>query len=127
MAPTPEELAEFVAVRAKQNPGVQKIVNDAVMFDGLRDHAGWRRLYERVKADKERFMTTLARRLMGGERVTRDLEDEILFHRAFYWGAEWILAHPEEAFKNLEASAQRAWRDLLLEQLSTQEGDKPYE
>jgi len=95
------------------------------MFDGLRDHAGWRRLYERVRADKDRFMGSLSRRLMSGEKLTRDLEDEILFHRAFYYGAEWILGHPEEAAKSLEEAARRAWRDSALEEMTTQE-ESPY-
>jgi hypothetical protein len=118
-----EDVANFVVERAKQDPKVKKILEDVRMFDGLREHAGWRRLYDRVKADRERFLLGIARRLMNGEVVD---QLEIAHHRGFYQGALWVLGHPEEAEKNLERAARAAWVMANLEQLAEEESASPY-
>ncbi len=119
----PEELADFVVERAKADPKVQRIVEDVKLFDGLREHQGWRRLYERVKADRERFLLGLARRLLSGDKVD---QQEIDFHRGFYQGAFWVLGHPEQAENSLERAARQAYLALQLELTSEEDGASPY-
>jgi hypothetical protein len=82
----------------------------------------WRRLYDRVKASKERFLGDLAKRLMGGDTVT---SEEIAYHRGFYQGAFYVLAHPEVAEKNLERAARMAYM-LAQEEMESEEAP-PYE
>jgi hypothetical protein len=109
---TPEAVADYVAERAKKNPRVRETIRDAHLFDSLQEHDGWKRLAERVRADRERFFANLARRLMKGEAIP---QGEIDFHRGFYQGAEWVIGHPEEAEKSLERAASRAWREAESE------------
>lgn len=118
-----EDAAEFVLDRARRDPKVAKIVEDVRIFDGLREHAGWRRLYEKVGVDQDRFLAHIARRLMSGQEVA---QREIDFHRGFYQGALWVLGHPEEAEKSLERAAQKAWAAAKLEASIRDEGDSPY-
>lgn len=98
--------------QAARNPKVQQIVEDVRLLGELQEHVGWRRLYERVKEDRARFMGAIARRLMAGEKVD---QREIDFHRGFYYGALWILGHPEEAEKSLERAARQAYLAVELE------------
>jgi len=112
MDPT-EEVADFVAERAKQDPRVRQTIRDAHLFDSLKEHEGWKRLREHAKGDRERFFAKLARRLMKGESIP---QSEIDFNRGFYQGVEWILGHPEEAEASLETAARRAWRMAQREQ-----------
>jgi hypothetical protein len=99
-------------------------VEDVRLFDGLREHVGWRRLWEKVRGDRERFLAGLTRRLMSGDPVD---QREIDFHRGFYYGAEWVLGHPEEAEKSLERAARLAWAITTEELHSQEEGSRPYE
>lgn len=113
-----------MAEKAKQDPRVQRIVQDAHLFDGLREHAGWRRLLELVQGDKSRFLGNIARRLMSGQEVS---QREIDFHRGFYAGAQWIIERPEEAEANLEKAARWAWAWLKeIEAETEEESEKPY-
>lgn len=109
--------------RAKRDPAVQRIVDDVRLFDGLHEHAGWRRLREIVKDNKSRFLRRLAERLMAGQKVE---SDEIAFHRGFYFGAEWIIGHPEEAIKSLEDAARKAYRQVMLEVINNSQEESPY-
>lgn len=119
----PEEVADFVADRARRDPGVQRLVDNLKLFDGLREHAGWRRLYERVNEERQTFMASLAKRLMRGEIVS---QREIDYTRGFHEGAAWIISQPEEADKHLEAAARRAWTMVELELLRERKDDSPY-
>jgi hypothetical protein len=112
-----------VIERAAQDPKVHKIVEDVRLFDGLHEHAGWRRLRDIVKENRERFMARFAGRLMAGQEVD---PEEIAFHRGFYLGADWITAHPEEAIKTLEAAAERAYREVVLRSYTSEEEASPY-
>lgn len=124
MAADPEELANFVASRMREDPKVAAVVNEAHMLDGLREHAGWRRLAERVRASEKGWMESLARRLMRGDKIP---SEEIDFHRGFYSGARWIIEHPEQAEAALEQAAQEAWKLVRREALLQQErDDSPY-
>ena len=120
MTDTPEEVADFVAEKAKKDPKVRQTIRDAHLFDSLKSHDGWKRLREHAEADRERFFVRLAKRLMKGEQVP---QDEIDFQRGFYMGVEWILGHPEEAEASLERAARRAYR-MAQEQLAAQQAEQ---
>jgi hypothetical protein len=121
--PEREELTDLVAKRAKENPRVQAIVDEARLYDGLKENEAWQRLARRVNDQRERFTIGIARRLMSGQKVS---DEEIAYNRGFYYGAEWILKHPEEAEKSLEHAALGAWRMLLLEEALQQDAESPY-
>jgi len=119
---TPEQIADFVAEKAKKDPKVRQTIRDAHLFDSLKSHEGWKRLAEHVRADRERFLMRLAKRLMSGQVVD---QREIDYQRGFYQGAEWVIGHPEEAEASLERAARRAWRmaqDELAQQQAESEG-----
>lgn len=123
MAPDPEELAELVARRAREQPRVRQIVQEAQLYDSLRENTAWQRLAQRVRDDKQRYFDGITRRLMSGKKVEHD---EIVYMRGFYYGARWIIEHPEEAEKSLERAARAAWRMAMLEQLAEDEASSPY-
>lgn len=117
------DVADFVAERMKQDPKIQRVVADAHLFDDLRRDPGWKRLYERVVADKRRIMEGVATRLLAGEKVT---QEEIEFYRGFYQGAVFVLQHPEHAERNLERAARVAWLLVQSEVAAEAEEDSPY-
>lgn len=124
MPADPETLANFVAGRMKEDPKVKAVVDEAHLLDGLQEHAGWRRLAEKIRSHEAGWMESVTRRLVKGERVP---QDEIDYRRGFYDGARWIIEHPAQAEASLEAAAQRAWREVRREQLLQQEADSsPY-
>lgn len=121
--PDPETLADFVAERARQDPKVQQIVQEAAMFDGLLQNPGWQRLRKRLEASKEAFMLDIAKRLMAGDKVN---PLEIEFKRGWFKGAEAMILTPEQAEISLEAAAAKAWQIAHREALLLQEGDSPF-
>lgn len=98
--------------RARQDPEVRVLVEDVRLFDGLREHVGWRRLHDKVRGSRHGFALSLSRRLMAGEKVTAE---EISFSRGFYEGALWIIEQPEKVEQQLERTARRAWVKAQLE------------
>lgn len=123
MAPTPEELADFMAARAKQQPKVQQVIREARLYDSLRENEAWQRLAQRVRDSRDGFLASLARRLMSGGKVS---PEEIAYMRGFYYGARWIIEHPEKAEESLERAARAAWRMTLIEAAEIAESDSPY-
>lgn len=123
MAPEPEELAGFIAERAKEQPRIRDIVKEARLYDSLRENEAWKRLAQRVRDDRSRYLQGLAGRLMSGSEVS---PEEIAYMRGFYYGARWIIEHPEEAEKSLERAARAAWRMVLLEKAAQDESSSPY-
>lgn len=121
--PTPEEVADFVVRQAKEKPHVRRVVEDVKLFDGLKEHAGWRRLAERIRADRDRFLASLSLRLMNGEVVS---QREIDYKRGFYAGAEYVIETPAEAEASLEAAAREAWALTRLELAHQDEESSPY-
>jgi hypothetical protein len=117
---TPEQVADFVAEKAKKDPRVRQTIRDAHLYDSLKQHEGWKRLAEKVRADRERFLAKIARRLMAGEPVD---QREIDYHRGFYQGAEWVIGHPEEAEASLERAARKAWR-MARQELAEREAEQ---
>lgn len=107
----------------REDPRVKKVVDEAHLLDGLKDHPGWKRLIERVRGHEERWMTNIASRLMSGEQVP---QDEIDYRRGFYEGARWIVEHPAQAEAALEIAAQEAWKQVHREALLQQEQESPY-
>lgn len=116
-------IADFLRDRALSDPKVQRIVADVRLFEGLKENPGWRRLYEKVASDKERYLSGLSRRMMAGEKIP---PEEIAYHRGFYQGAIWVLAHPEVAEKNLERAARMAYVLAAEEVLTQSEEETPY-
>jgi len=114
-----EQVADFVAEKAKKDPKVRQTIRDAHLFDSLKEHEGWKRLRQHAEGDRERFFAKLAKRLMAGEKVP---QDEIDFHRGFYLGVEWILGHPEEAEASLERAARKAYR-MAREELARRQAE----
>ena len=120
----PQQVADLMAEKAKKDPRVRQTIHDAHLFDALREHDGWKRLAELVRADRERFLLRLAKRLMAGEEVS---QREIDFQRGFAQGAEWVVGHPEQAEASLERAARKAWRMAQEEQARrTAEADSAY-
>lgn len=115
-----EEVADSVAEKVRRDNA--KLINDVRAFEGLREHAGWKRLYQNVLEARETFMLTLAKRLMADVEVP---SKEIHYYRGYYEGALAVLKRPEEVEKNLEQLADRAWREAQL-QYSDQEDEIPY-
>lgn len=115
-------VADLIADRMRKDPKVATIVADAQMFDQLQQDPGWRRLYEKVAADKARFMDGLARRMFGPKK-NRPSDEEIAFQQGFYQGAIWILSYPDKAMENLERTARIA--SVLVLQESNEEGVGP--
>ena len=102
------ERANAIVERLAKNPKVQQIVADARMFDELRTHPAWQRLFEMVRNDEERVNKKLFKRFLkpSAEWPT---PEEIAYYRGFYQGAIFVLSHPEHAERNLEQAAKTAW------------------
>lgn len=118
-----EDVAEFVVERAKGDPRVKKIVEDVRLFDGLREHAGWRRLRDSIRADRDRFLLGIARQLMSGQEVD---QRKIDFYRGYFQGALDTVERPEKAEENLERAARHAWALTQLEIQAESEEESPY-
>jgi hypothetical protein len=119
----PEDAADFLIERAKDDPKVRETVLRAQSLHTLLEDPGWKNLYEIVQGTKKRFMQGLASRLMEGEAVT---QSEIDYRRGFFDGAEWAASHPKEAIKSLERAAERAYSLAQINWPSTEEGTSPY-
>ena len=118
-------VADMVADRMRQDPKVAKIVADAHLFDGLKEHQGWKRLYERVMAQKDRYMLEIAKRLIrpGAQPPS---SEEIAYQQGFYQGAVWLVSHPALAEQNLERAARLAWLMTLEEAAKHEQEESPY-
>jgi hypothetical protein len=103
-----------------KDPKVAGIVRDARLFDSLRTNEAWKRLHQLVEAKKERWMRTVAERFMGPQRNWPKPE-EIAYYQGFYYGAQFVLRHPEHAEHSLERAATLAWA-MLQERAEEAEG-----
>lgn len=100
--------ADRILAELADDPKVQAVAADARMFSELRDQPGWQRLYSLVKGKRDRWMLSVAKEFMAEpERWPKPME--INFHRGYYFGALWIVSHPEQAERTLERTARRAW------------------
>lgn len=115
------EIADLIADRMRRDPKIATIVSDAQMFDQLQQDPGWRRLFEKVKADKERIERSLAKRMFS--RKERPSDEEIAFYQGFYQGAVFVLGHPDKAMENLERIARIAWTLVQAEVNDDEGGD----
>lgn len=109
----------------KRDPKIQAIVADAHLFDSLRENAAWKRLYEKVMAQKDRYMNGLAQRLMG-PKDRHPSPEEIAYHKGYYQGAVAVLSAPELAEANLERAARIAWLLVNQELDKIEEEESPY-
>lgn len=107
-----EGLAEFVAEKARADPHVQKILADVKLLDHLRDDAGWRILHRRIQEQKKKYLLSIARQLMRGEKVDSEL---VSYMRGYYNGARDTVEQPARAAENLERAARAAWLEVELE------------
>lgn len=114
---------DLLAERVQEDPNIRQVVLDAKQFDGLKEDPGWQRLYERLRGQRDSFLVNVSRRMMTGQEVSRD---EIVYHRGFYDGAMYAVAHPEVAFANLERAAKMAYFMKLNEFMGEEEEDTPY-
>ncbi len=101
-----EEIADWIAERAKRDPGVQKVIENARLFDELRRSPAWQKLYGLARQREEKIRTAIANRIWRGETVS---PEEVSYQRGFYQGCIWVLAHPEHAEQSLEKAARMAW------------------
>lgn len=93
------------------------------MFDGLREHVGWRRLRDSILAERDAFMVGLARQLMSGAEID---QRKIDFFRGYFQGALDTVERPDKAEENLEKAARRAWALTQLELETEKEEESPY-
>lgn len=91
-----------------KDPKIAPIVRDARLFDSLRTNEAWKRLHQMVEAKRERWMRSVAERFMGPQRGWPKPE-EIAYYQGFYYGAQFVLRHPEHAEQSLERAATMAW------------------
>lgn len=101
------EVADLIADRMRRDPKIATVVSDAQMFDQLQQDPGWRRLFEKVRADKDKIERSLAKRMFS--RKDRPSDEEIAYYQGFYQGAIFVLSHPDKAMENLERVARIAW------------------
>lgn len=107
-----DERADRILAELADNPRVQRIAADARLFSELREQPGWQRLYSLVRAKRDRWMLEVAHAFMR-KQENWPSPVEISFKRGFYFGALWIISHPEEAERTLEDTARRAWAMTL--------------
>ena len=97
-----------------KDPKIAGIVRDARLFDGLRTNEAWKRLHQLVEAKEDRWQGAILKRLMGPKKQWPTTE-EIAFNQGFYYGAQFVLRHPEYAEQSLERAATMAWAMLQAE------------
>ena len=107
-----DQIARWLGERAKKNARLSAIVENASLFDDLRTHPGWKKLFELVEREEKKFLDDITRRLWEHPANPPTVE-EIEFHKGFQQGALWVLKHPEWALSSLRKAARAAW---LLEQ-----------
>lgn len=103
-----EEVARWFLARGKKDGKLQELAERAAVFDDLKNHPAWRRLYELAVAEKESFFRGVTARMWNKPPVL-PTESEVAYHQGFYQGALWLLAHPEMAEKSLYAAARAAY------------------
>lgn len=116
------ERANRVLERVSRDPKIQQVIADARLYDSLRENPAWRRLFEIVSSQRDRWMDKISRKLMGPQKDWPTPE-EIAYHRGYYEGAFFVLVHPEVAEANLEKAARIAWRLYGDDDESTEEVD----
>ncbi len=107
-----DQIARWLSQRAKDKPKLQRIIENASLFDDLREHPGWKKLFELAQREEKKFLDDITRRIWLTPAEPPSIE-EIEFHKGFQKGALWVLKHPEWAMSSLHKAARAAW---LLEQ-----------
>ncbi len=107
-----DEIIKRLAADPVRGPKVQQIIADARLFDSLRQEPGWQRLWGMVQAKRERWMVNVTKRFMGAKK-NWPAPEEIAYYQGFYFGAVFVLAHPEHAEESLERAARIAWAMTL--------------
>lgn len=117
---TSDQIAEWLIAKSKKDPRLAEIIHNVQIFEDLKDHPAWRKLYELAVKDKDRWFDRVARRLWVIP-VKLPTEEEISYHQGFYQGCIWVLKHPEMAEASLESAARAAW---LMAQGAMQEAEE---
>ena len=120
-----ERTEEFILEQAAKDPKVRAIGSDAILFDELSQHPGWRKLRERVLEEREKYTRHLGARLLAGTPI-EEVQRNIDFNRGWYSALEWFTGVPEHAMESFEKAAQRAFQLTVLEGLALSEEDSPY-
>lgn len=102
------EIGDWIVAKALKDPKVQQIVANAHLFDDMKKSPAWQKLYELTKKKKQTFLERISQRLWDDQLLIPSRE-EIQYHKGFYQGCIWVLAHPEHAAINLERAARTAW------------------
>ena len=108
------EASDRVFDKILKDPKIAGIVRDARLFDSLRSNEAWQRLFRMVEAKEDRWQGAILRRLMGPKK-NWPAPEEIAFNQGFFYGAQFVLRHPEYAEQSLERAATMAWAMLQAE------------
>ena len=103
---TPEQVAEYVAQKARQDPEIRAKIQDVRMFDGLREHQGFQHLRKKVAEQQDGFADRIARKILTGGEVD---QREIDYMRGYIEGAMFVVMRPEVAERNLELAGRLAY------------------
>lgn len=82
-------------------------VDRAARLAALKQHPSWPELAEEVRSTKERYMSSLSRKMLADGRPFDDFE----YKRGFLAGMEHLIRYPEGATKILEREAQRVAKE----------------
>lgn len=103
-----DEMSQWLERKAKENPKIGKVMDNARLFGELKSQPAWVKLFDIVKSSKQSFVSKLAERVWQDPKKIPSSE-EIAYYKGFYQGAVWIVSHPEHAEKALENVARMAW------------------
>jgi hypothetical protein len=110
--------------KARNDPKVQRRIEDVKAVEGLKEHPGFQYLRGRLEEHKEELALAMARRLWEGKEVPRE---EVAHARGFFDGAMFVLSFPEQAGERLEEVVENAWTRLNVEAETTDESPpSPY-
>ena len=104
-----DQIADWIIAKSKKDPRLAAIIQNVQLFEDLKAHPAWRKLFELAVKDKERWFDRVARRMWGYPEMKLPTPEEIAYHKGFYQGCVWVLSHPEMAEASLESAARAAW------------------
>lgn len=105
---SPDVIAEWIERKAKKDPKLGQILDNARLFGELRSQPAWVRLRDVMQAHKRVIRQRIADRVWDDPRKM-PTADEIAYYKGFFEGANWIVSHPEHAEAALDRVARAAW------------------
>lgn len=106
---TADLIASWLLKKAKTDERIQTIIYNVQVFEDLKTHPAWRKLRELADKEKAKWMNRFTKRLWAYPEGDLPTPEEIVFHKGFFQGCVWVLAHPEMAEASLESAARAAW------------------